>query len=229
MGGKTGADELLLGMENQALIYLNSLKNKNPFSLREHRFIMLLEWAESTTQHSTADLTPVAKRVLAKAVANAYANVNAYGNIYANAKAYTNAYAYIHPYGNAYANAYAYPYPYAIQNFITTIDNMEAASPLFSNLNLQKLRGKMEKIKTKIPNNTESRLVHKRFANQLLETWLNAFELTLDMINLSSNELREIDQNYFYVYNLMLNCKGAAELVTNETWAAIEERMYRVP
>ncbi len=106
---------------------------------------------------------------------------------------------------------------------------METSPPFFSGVNLEQLRKKLEDMKTKIPNKHKSREVHQEFVKKLLETWLNAFDLTFDMINLSKTELKEIDQNYFYIYYLMLKCKDAAELVTNETWEAIEERMYRVP
>lgn len=84
-------------------------------------------------------------------------------------------------------------------------------------------------MRTKISKKDQPIKVHKQFAKQLFETWLNAFDLNLDMINLSIEELEEIDENYFYIYNLMLQCKDAAELVTNKTWEAIEKRMYRVP
>ncbi|MGB5768332.1 MAG: histidine kinase, partial [Crocosphaera sp.] len=229
MEGKTGADKLLLCMENKALSYVNSLPDN-------HRFIKLLEWAETKTKNSPAQLTSVAKRVVAIAYANAnayaynkadvYAYVNAYS--YLNANTYAKAYPYVNAYVNAYAYAYINAYTYAIRKFIECIDNIEVALPLFSGVNLQKMREQLEKMRTKMPDDEQPKEVYRQFTKQLLETWLTAFDLTLDMINLSLEELEELDQQYFYVYNLMLQCKDAAELITNETWEAIEERMYRV-
>ena len=230
MEGKIGADQLLLEMENKAISYLKSLPNN-------HCFLKLLKWAETKTKNSAAELTSVGKRVVAIAYVNAntyaynkadvYAYVNAYS--YFNANTYAKADPYVNAYVNAYVYAYVYAYTYAIRQFIKCIDNIEAALPLFSGVNLQKLRDKLEELRTKIPDDEQTQEVYRQFTEQLLETWLNAFDLTLDMINLSIEELKEIDQNYFYIYHLMLQCKDAAELVTNETWEAIEERMYRVP
>ncbi|GBF82827.1 NACHT domain-containing protein [Aphanothece sacrum] len=222
MEGSTGADQLLLYMENKALSYIKSLSDN-------HRFIKLLEWAETKTKNSPADLTPVAKRVVANANANTYANANAntYANTNANAYAYAYANTYVYTYANANANAYAYAY--ALKVFIQFIDKIEAAPPLFSGVNLQKLRDQLQLLNTLIPNEKEAREVHRTFAKKLLETWLNAFDLTLDMISLSLKEVKELDQQYFYIYHLILQCKDGAILVTDETWKAIEERMYRVP
>nr|MDJ0661407.1 NACHT domain-containing protein [Crocosphaera sp.] len=101
MEGKTGADKLLLDMENKAISYLKSLPDN-------HRFLQLLNWAETKTKTSPADLTPVAKRVVANANAYAYADANA--NVYAYANANANVYAY------AYANTNAYVYAYTNAN-----------------------------------------------------------------------------------------------------------------
>lgn len=226
MEGNTGADTLLLEMEDKAISYLKSFPNN-------HRFPQLLEWAETKTKDSPAKLTPVAKRVVANAYANAnanayaYANANAYANAYANAKVYANANAYA--YANAKAKANANANAKAIGYFIKAINAMEAAPPLLSGVNLEQLRKKLEQMKTKIPDKEQPRKVHQQFAKQLLETWLNAFDITFDMINLSRQEFKEIDQNYFYIYHLMLKCKDSAERVSPTTWEAIEERMYRVP
>ncbi|MDJ0598308.1 MAG: NACHT domain-containing protein [Crocosphaera sp.] len=267
MEGNTGATQLLLYMENQAISYLKSLSNN-------HRFLQLLDWAETKTKTSPAKLTPVAKRVVAitNAYANAYAQTyaQAYANIndkaYLNDKEYANAnanalvnalaktnllanaqvYASVNVNALANINAYAninariarrprdksrraYTNLYAIEYFIQYIDEMEKESPYFSGINLTQLRENLQVMKITIPNKNQSIEVHQKFAKQLLKTWLNTFGLTLNVLNLSGKKLKKLDQNYFYIYNLMLQCKDAAELITNETWEAIEERMYRVP
>jgi hypothetical protein len=99
---------------------------------------------------------------------------------------------------------------------------------LFADVDLVQLRERLVKMQEQVPNRNESLEVHRKFTQRLIETWLSAFDLTVEMINLSWQELEEIDQKYFYVYHLILQCKDSAVLVTEKTWQEVEERMYRV-
>ncbi|MEA5535830.1 NACHT C-terminal helical domain 2-containing protein [Crocosphaera sp. XPORK-15E] len=67
----------------------------------------------------------------------------------------------------------------------------------------------------------------KKFINKLSQTWNNAFHLTPELVNLRIEELEEIDNNYFYINLLMVNCQKAAVNVSPKTWEGIEDRMLR--
>ena len=71
--------------------------------------------------------------------------------------------------------------------------------------------------------------IPKEFGGKIINTLHSAFHLTPELINLSEQEIVEIDKQYFYIYNFMLKCKTAALTIKNQTWEEIEERMLRVP
>ncbi|MHC5728911.1 MAG: NACHT C-terminal helical domain 2-containing protein, partial [Nostoc sp.] len=63
---------------------------------------------------------------------------------------------------------------------------------------------------------------------RLQQTLLNAFNLTLEMIDLSESEANALE-NYLYANHLIIQCKQAAVRVSPQTWEAIEARMLLVP
>ncbi|BCL38824.1 hypothetical protein NSMS1_52710 [Nostoc sp. MS1] len=65
------------------------------------------------------------------------------------------------------------------------------------------------------------------FAQHLQQTLLDAFNLTPDIINLSSEEQQAL-ANYLYANNLIIKCKEAAVRVSPQTWETIEARMLLV-
>ena len=254
MEGQTGADQLILSLEKQALAYLKYLQNKR-FFWHKHRFLRLLEWAERKTDNSPASFSTTTKRVIAIVIATANANAYSEAILKVNAQV-KNAFifynfnlnnfadnfikthtkpqidiskAYVFEYVNAIAYANTPAITNAIENFLRKIDEMLEFAPLFVDVNLEELKNKLQALEKKTPSRDQSYEVYQKFAQQLIKTWLNAFGLTIDMINLSKEELDEIDDRYFYVYNLILQCKDSAVLVTESTWRDVEERMYRVP
>ena len=82
----------------------------------------------------------------------------------------------------------------------------------------------MKQLKEQIPNDKAPIQVFKDFGKCIIQTWLEAFYLTSEMIDLSRSELDALD-NYFYANLLMVQCKEAAVRVSKETWKAIEARM----
>ncbi|MDB9449280.1 NACHT domain-containing protein [Dolichospermum circinale] len=65
------------------------------------------------------------------------------------------------------------------------------------------------------------------FINILMEILINGFNLTPEMINLSQEEIKALD-NYLYANYLIIQCKEAAVRVSPATWEAIEARMLLV-
>ncbi|ACK72801.1 putative signal transduction protein with Nacht domain protein [Gloeothece citriformis PCC 7424] len=241
-----GADELLLLMEKKAQQYLLT-----PTGFQ--RLAPILHWAEKITTGSSGTLKPSQKRAIAYAYVYAHAYVNVYANPYANsntldyANAYARFYALFYAHANAYANAYAnahandlpyanvyagsnpldYANPYALYKFISVAKILQRDG-IYHGVNFEALITQLEALKTRIPDEQESTEVKKEFRNQLVNTWLTAFHLNLELVNLSGKEVAEIDQQYFYIYWLMLQCKEAAVRVSPQVWEGIEDRMLRV-
>ncbi|MBD1930558.1 MULTISPECIES: NACHT domain-containing protein [Cyanophyceae] len=222
-----GADDLLLRMEKEVQKYINTPKLK-----------ALLHWAEQATSGSESDIKPVGKR----AIANAYAIAYAYANANANAIANPSPNAIANP--NAISIAYAYANPYAIaiadiaiaiaipdaDAIAEAIDNARELDKLkiFNNINFAVLVARLEALKAKIPDDKQPLEVRGEFAYRLFQTLLNAFNLNLEMVNLTEEEIKALD-NYFYANYLIIQCKQAAVRVSPKTWEEIEERMLLVP
>ncbi|MCP2730589.1 NACHT domain-containing protein [Limnofasciculus baicalensis] len=62
---------------------------------------------------------------------------------------------------------------------------------------------------------------------QMLQIYLNAFNLNRELIKLSEEEAIAW-KNYLYASHLIIQCKEAAVRVSPKTWAEIEDRMLRV-
>lgn len=227
-----GADELLLLIEKAAQKYVSSPK-----------LTALLNWAEQSTAGSEGDFKPVGKRALVNAFANAFANSNAYANTYSNAIANANAIAnnYSNAYSNAIANAYSNAYAVANANSIAnviaytyaiaqSIDYSRELQKLkiFKNVNFNALIARLEVLKTKVPDQKEPLELRLGFGDRLLQTYLQAFRLNQEMLDLYGQELKAWD-NYLYANWLIIQCKEAAARVTPSTWAGIEERMLLPP
>ena len=82
----------------------------------------------------------------------------------------------------------------------------------------------MEELKQQIPDTKEAIEVHQAFGKKIIQTWLKAFHLTPEMVNLSKSEKKALD-NYFYANLLMVECDKAAVRVSRKTWSEIESRM----
>ena len=229
-----GADELLLLMEKEAQEYIITPKLQ-----------ALLHWAEQATAGSESDLKPVAKRAIALANANAIAfaninantiaiviafangNANAIANAIANADpiVYGNAYAIGN--GNAYGNTNANTIAQVIADAITIVCELKELK-IFKDVSFTVLITRLEALKAKIPDEKQPKEAHRTFAKRWLQTWLVAFNLPPELINLSEEEA-EAWKNYFYANYLIIQCKEAAVRVSPKTWAEIEERMLLVP
>jgi hypothetical protein len=60
--------------------------------------------------------------------------------------------------------------------------------------------------------------------------WNTAFNLTPELLNLSTHqEIGEIEKHYFYINLLVLCCQKVAVNISPTVWQEIEDRMLRVP
>jgi len=211
-----GADNLLLLMEKEAQKYINTPKLQ-----------ALVRWAEQVTAGSESNLKPVAKRALANALAYSLPNALPNALTYALANAYANPNAYAKAIAYTYANAYAYANAKAITEAITYTRQLEELK-VFKDINFTVLIARLEALKAKVPDDNQPKEVRRAFAKQILQTLLQAFRFSPELVNLSEEEA-EAWKNYFYANYLMVQCKAAAVRVSPKTWEAIEERMLLVP
>jgi hypothetical protein len=224
------ADNLLLAMEKEANHYLKT-------SLGTSKLIPILQWADEMTKDSLdSPIKPVGRRAIAYVSVYAIVYVIAYEVPtykidHANAIVYDISYKII-DHAIFYAIAYGYRYyddnAIVINKFIE-LANLFAQDRIFSSVNIPQLIADLEDLKKVIPNAQASRKEHQEFVNQLLKTWNEAFFLTPELLNLSWDELEEIEKHYFYINRLILDCQKVAVNISPIVWQEIEDRMLCVP
>jgi energy-coupling factor transporter ATP-binding protein EcfA2 len=227
-----GADDLLLLMEKAAQKYINTPKLQG-----------LLLWADEVTAGSKGNYKGVGKRAIAIANANAFK----YKIHYAYFDAYAIAFTYMIFIKCAYAiyNAYAVSITnikrkikvyaidnakaisHAITNAIAYAEELEKLK-IFKDVNWTELINQLKVLLTQIPSDNEPEEVHRRFRNHFLQTWQNALHLAPELVNLSEEESKALN-NYLYANHLILKCKEAAVWVSAKTWGDIESQMLMVP
>ena len=183
--------------------------------------------AEQVTAGSESNLKPVAKRAIAYAYAYVYANALANANALAKAVVYANALA------NFIAKALAYTIANANDIALAIVDaNVNAREleelKILKDINFTVLIARLEALKAQVSDDNQPLDVHRAFASRILQTWLNAFNLSRELVELSSEEA-EAWKNYLYANWLIVQCKAAAVRVSPKTWEEIEERMLLVP
>ena len=86
----------------------------------------------------------------------------------------------------------------------------------------------LKELKDQILDEKQPKQVHRTFLQCLQQPLLNAFNLSPDIINLSKEEAKALE-NYLYANNLLIQCKQASVRVSPTTWEGIEARMLLVP
>jgi hypothetical protein len=223
MRGRGKADKLLLAMEKEAHNYL-----KTPLG---QKFVPILQWADEMTKDSVdSPIKPVGRRAIAnllvianvKVIAIAIAIANVYGITHCIAIAY------------AYAPDITYKIssifftPKLIDEFVQLV-NLFAQNRIISKVNFSQLIADLEALKQIIPDDKATRKERREFADQLFKMWNTAFNLTPELLNLSLEEISEIDEHYFYINHLILDCQKVAVTISPTVWLEIEDRMLRVP
>ena len=95
---------------------------------------------------------------------------------------------------------------------------------IYRDVNYPQLIRETEELKQQISNDSAEREVHQAFAQKIIQIWLEAFHLTPEMVDLTKQEIKALD-NYFYANLLIVECKNAAVKVSRRTWSEIESRM----
>jgi hypothetical protein len=214
------------------------------------KFVPVLRWADRMTKDSVnSPIKPLGRRAIAYAYA--YANTNdidndndiayAYDNAYVNAYAIAivNAYAYaiananvidntnviVIAIGIGTANANANAIPEFIKSLITLAELFQQ-DQIFSAVNYQSLITKLREEQNFL--NQKTQLTEKEFherSKAIFQVWNQTFSLTPDLLNLKLGEIDNIDEQYFYIYRLMLDCQKIAPNLAPGVWAEIEDGM----
>ncbi|MDF5738917.1 MULTISPECIES: NACHT domain-containing protein [unclassified Nostoc] len=219
-----------VGKRAFAIANVNAIANANTYTNANANAITYTY--AITDANAITDAKDYAKDY-ANAITNAITDAKNYINAYANDSAnpnyhpgYVEAYNYnkASPYGYAYSNDYAN----AIAKAIVYTRKLKELK-IFNNVNFIKLINQLLEAQ-KAQNDHKKQSMEERlpFAKHLQQTLLDAFNLTLEMVNLSKEEIKALE-NYLYANHLIIQCKQAAVRVSPQTWEAIEARMLLVP
>lgn len=211
------------------------------------KFVPVLIWADHMTKDSVnSPIKPPGRRAIAYAYA--YATRYAYSNIYSNISTdYANATATaiaidikirkVTAISTAIVNAIdikirevtAISTDYATAKFIEsliTLTELFQQDQIFSTVNYQSLSTKLREEEDFL--NTEPKLTRKEFHERIqaiFQIWNQAFFLTPDLLNFEWQTIKDIDDQYFYIYRLMLDCQKIAPNLAPGVWAEIENGM----
>jgi hypothetical protein len=222
MRGK--ADKLLLAMEKEAHNYL-----KTPLG---QKLVPILQWADEMTKDSVdSPIKPVGRRAIAYWLVIFYTCI-----IYSyNVIHIPNVTAIIHSIVIAYAYAPEIAYlitkmsftPKLIDEFVQLV-NLFAQDRIVSKVNFSQLSADLEAFKQIIPDDKAAKKERQEFADQFLKMWSTAFNFAPELLNLSINEISEIDRHYFYINRRILKCQKVAVNISPTVWQEIEDRMLRI-
>ncbi len=225
MRGRGKADKLLLAMEKEAHNYLTTPLGQ--------KLVPILQWADEMTKDSVdSPIKPVGRRAIAYWLVIFYTCI-----IYSyNVIHIPNVTAIIHSIVIAYAYAPEIAYlitkmsftPKLIDEFVQLV-NLFAQDRIVSKVNFSQLSADLEAFKQIIPDDKAAKKERQEFADQFLKMWSTAFNLTPELLNLSINEISEIDRHYFYINRRILKCQKVAVNISPTVWQEIEDRMLRIP
>ena len=185
------------------------------------KFVPVLRWADRmTTDSVNSPIKPPGRRAIANAIAydNAY-NAKTIAYAYSKINAKTIAYAHDNAIVNAYANA-------QLIEALITLAELFQQEQIFSTVNYQPLSTTLREKQDFL--NTKTQLTREEFYERIqaiFQVWNQTFSLTPDLLNFEFEEIENIDQQYFYIYCLMLDCQKIAPNLAPGVWAEIEDGM----
>jgi hypothetical protein len=109
---------------------------------------------------------------------------------------------------------------------LITSANLFQQDQIFSTVNYQPLSTKLSEEQDFL--NTKPQLTEEEVRERIqaiFQVWNQTFSLTPDLLNFEFKEIKDIDQQYFYIYRLMLDCQKIAPNLAPGVWAEIENGM----
>ncbi|MEH2381824.1 MAG: NACHT domain-containing protein [Nostoc sp.] len=243
-----GADDLLLLMEKEAQKYINTPKLKALINWAEQVTAGSEGNYKPVGKRASAIAIAYAitfpKKAITIGIAKAYAIATTYAIRYADAYAddfdiYAIAYddAHVHAIATRttipISDSHFYIYTISILNTVsianTIIHELEKLKIfIFNKVHFTLLIARLKALQTKMSDYKQPLEADQAFFESIQQTWLNAFNLTQEMVNLSKEEAEAL-RDYLYANYLIIQCKQAAVRVLPQTWEAIEARMLLVP
>ena len=249
--GKRGADDLLLAMERQAQMYLDSNKLK-----------AFVAWADVVSKNSPRDTSPTAKRL--GALCLAFDHIRARANALDRARDLTRSlthaldttlffdltntldnklcfdrtrcalddtiFSSIQKLHHAF---YLGSFPAHVRGLINDLDRALDRAVSYQKLDLfsidstAKIHSNLENIKKQLFGEEISCEKVKEFRREIANIFEENLGLNIDSLSFSVREFKQM-ANYFYTLELMVRCKEAAVRVSPKVWAGIESRMVTV-
>ncbi|WP_242059442.1 MULTISPECIES: NACHT domain-containing protein [Nostoc] len=243
-----GADELLLLMEREARKYINTPKLKALINWAEE----VTAGSEGNYKRVGKRAAAIAiaygitfpKKAITIGIAKAYAIATTYAIRYADAYADDfDIYAIAYDDAHAHAIAARQTIPISDSHFyiytVSILDTVSIANTIiheleklkifiFNKVHFTLLIARLKALQTKMSDYKQPLEADQAFFESIQQTWLNAFNLTQEMVNLSKEEAESL-RDYLYANYLIIQCKQAAVRVSPQTWEAIEARMLLVP
>ena len=99
---------------------------------------------------------------------------------------------------------------------------------IFGTSQLSQLPQELGRMTDRIPDRDAASEAWRQWADELEAVWLNAFDLTKEMIALSEADA-EVLADYLYLTELIIRCKDSAVRVSKTEWEAIEARLLTLP
>jgi hypothetical protein len=216
LAGLRNADDLLLAIERKTQTYMTTSKLQQ-----------LLVWVDEVSDPNSGDFWTIGKRAIAIAYAISYSYDVAYAYDIAYAYINTNDIANTNDVSSAYSNAsiYAYVNANTIKIFVLYVQ-WALKFEIYQGLDLQSAINQLEELQSQLPNIQQPTEEHQAYSRQLISIILGKFNLTQEMVDLSSEEMKAINI-YLYTTKLLIECDRAAVRRTSKVWKQIEERMLR--
>jgi hypothetical protein len=133
---------------------------------------------------------------------------------------------------NTYASCFELSYSNANESSNTTVleyfigyAKWAIKFKIYQEQNLYIVIDGLEKLRNQVPKQGSSRKKHHDFDKQLIEIFLKAFHLNLEMVDLCKEEIR-LMENYIYANCLLMECEQSSIKRTTGTWEEIKGRMF---
>jgi metal-responsive CopG/Arc/MetJ family transcriptional regulator len=216
--GRSGADALLLAMEQKARTHINSLN-----------LVSLLHWADQATAGAKSNYKAAARRAVAIALAFCFLDFDCASQI-ALARDFAIATSCVLDSNFILAHDLAQNLdctcvPVLDQKFAHTL---RQAGEIFTSVNFSELIYKLQAFQSRALKSTQPHRMDQSLCGKVSQLlWLDTFQLDPELVELSDEEVEAAEQ-YFYTTELIVRCKEAAVRVSPQTWEAIESRMVKV-